>query len=106
MIVTRKAIETPSNSKSPGSSHHVDISTIRFAATAEQRGTGIASADVPEGEATISVSASFFTGKAKRLERRSAEVNVIVTGDPADTVTVSVELAQRYTVQFWGVREV
>lgn len=105
MIVTRKVIETPSNSKSPGSSHHIDISGVRFLATAEQRGTGFASAEIAEGEQTINLSASFFTGKAKRLERRSATVKVIVTGDQSDSVTITVELAQRYTVQFLGVRE-
>lgn len=110
MIVTRKAIEIPSNSKSPGASHHVDIKSpgaidsLRFAAAPEDRGSGIARCEVAAGPATINVSANFFTGKARRLERRSKSVPVIVTGDQADTVTVTVELAQRYTVQFWGVR--
>ena len=102
--VTRKVIETPSNSKSPGASHHVDINTLRFVATPEDRGTGIARCDVPAGPAILHVSANFMTGKNRRTERRSQSVDVVVTGDQADTVTVTVELAQRYTVQFWGVR--
>jgi len=106
MIVTRKVIETPSNSKSPGASHHVDIQTVRFAATAEQRGTGVASADVPAGQAKISISGSYYTGQGarRRSVRQEVVTDVVVTGEQADTVTVTVDLGQRYTIQFWGVR--
>lgn len=104
MKVTRKVIACPSNSKSPGQTHHVDISGERF--SSDGLGTGVGCAEVPVGEATLNVAAGFYTGRRRMLERKTASVKVLVTGQESDTLVVAVSLSQRFAVQFWGVREI
>ena len=77
--VTRKVISKPSNSKSPGATHHIEISGKTFAAAAEQRGSGWATAIVDGETARLQVAATYLVGKQGRKERIVAEADVIVT---------------------------
>ena len=99
MTVWRKIVQKPSNSKSPGATQHIDIDDQRF--VSDGQGTGIGSVETDAIAATLHVAATFNSG-GKQI-RRAASVPVIVTGDRADTVTVTVRLAQAFSVQFWGV---
>lgn len=105
-IVTRKIVAKPSNSKSPGGSHHVGIGSIRFEATKEQRGSGWATAEVADDAATIEVAATYMVGKMGKKERISTKADVVVTGDEADVVTLAAEYtsSQSLVVEFRGVR--
>lgn len=106
MIVTRKVLAKPSNSKSPGGTHHIEISGKRFEATAEQRGTGWATAEVEAETATIEVAATFLVGKGGKKERIKDTAEVRVTGDESDVVTLAAEYtsSQALRVEFRGVK--
>jgi hypothetical protein len=109
MQVTRKITAKPSNSKSPGSSHHIEISGQRFEATVDQRGTGWATAEIDAQKATLQVAATFCVGKRGKTERCVAEAGVVVTGDESDVVELAAEYtsSQALRVEFRGVaREV
>jgi len=105
MKVTRKITAKPSNSKSPGGTHHIEISDQRFAASPEQRGTGWATAEVDSDEATIEVGATFAAGKRGKKERITDTAKVRVTGDEADVVELAAEYtsSQALRVEFRGV---
>lgn len=114
--VTRKIIVKPSNSKSPGPSHHLSIRSLssasvegdKFYARPEQRGTGLASADVPEGPAEVTLGADYIVGKGgsrPRTERSTSKLRVIVTGYVTDTCLVELtDQSQRYAVEIIGAR--
>ncbi len=106
MLVTRKILAKPSNSKSPGGTHHISISDTNFACTREQRGTGWATAELDDETATIEVAATFLVGKAGKKERISTVAAVLVTGDEGDTITLAAEYtsSQSLVVEFRGVK--
>lgn len=106
-LVTRKVLSKPSNSKSPGSTHHIEIGGQRFECTAEQRGTGWASASVDDDTATIEVAATFAVGKAGKKERIRTTQKVRVTGDQSDVITLAAEYTsgQALRVEFRGVKD-
>ena len=106
--VTRKVISKPSNSKSPGATHHIEISGKTFAAAAEQRGSGWATAIVDGETARLQVAATYLVGKQGRKERIVAEADVIVTGDDNDTLILASEYCsgQALVVEFRGVKAV
>jgi hypothetical protein len=104
--VTRKITHKPSNSKSPGGTHHVTISGQKFATTAELRGTGWGVCEIDADEATLQVAATFMVGKRGKSQRIVNEVNVIVTGNASDVVELAAEYTdyQALRVEFRGVK--
>ena len=107
-IVTRKIVDKPSNSKSPGGTHHVEISGLTFSCTADQRGTGWATAEIDSETATIEIAATFRVGKAGKTERVIDTADVYVTGDQDDTVILCADYtsSQSLRVEFCGVQKV
>ena len=108
MQVTRKIVAKPSNSKSPGGSHHIELSGQRFACTAEQRGTGWATANIDADEATLEIGATYIAGKRRRQERITDIARVRLTGDDSDVVTLAAEYtsSQSFRVEFRGVKRI
>lgn len=106
MKITRKITGKPSNSKSPGGTHHIEISGKSFATTSELRGTGWGVCEIDETEATLQVAATFMAGKRGKKERIVDEAKVIVTGDESDVVELAAEYtsSQALRVEFRGVR--
>lgn len=105
--VTRKILSKPSNSKSPGSTHHISIGGKAFACTAEQRGSGWATANVDDDVVEIEVAATFMVGKGGKKERISTRQKVRVTGDQSDCITLAAEYtsSQSLRVEFRGVKD-
>lgn len=106
--VTRKIVSKPSNSKSPGGTHHIEIATDRshsFATTAELRGTGWGQCDIDADEAVIEVAATYLVGKGGKKERVKTIRKVRVTGNQDDTITLAAEYtsSQSLVVEFRGV---
>jgi len=106
MQITRKVIAKPSNSKSPGATHHIEVSGKSFAASSEQRGSGWATATVDSESVRLQVAATYLVGKQGKKERIVAEAEVIVTGNDSDSVTLASEYCsgQALVVEFRGVR--
>lgn len=104
--VTRKITAKPSNSKSPGGTHHIEMSGKSFSTTAELRGSGWGVCEIDAGEATLQVAATFMVGKRGKKERIVDEAKVIVTGDESDVVELAAEYisSQALRVEFRGVK--
>ena len=106
--VTRAIVREPSNSKCPGGTRHVSITgadgrLLKFEAGA-LRGTGLASATLPAGNATIKMGGSFSRASG-RMDRVAVEIPVIVTGDESDSVTGIVDGgSQKIEIRFTGAR--
>lgn len=105
MNVIRKITRTPNNSKSPGGTHHIEISGQKFVCSPEQRGSGWATAEIDTPTATIEIGATYLVGKRGKRERITDSATVAVTGDEADVVTLSAAYtsSQAFEVEFRGV---
>lgn len=103
--VTRKIVSKPSNSKSPGGTHHIDIDGKPFETNSELRGTGWGAADVHSDEAVIEVAATYMVGKRGKKERVKTTQKVRVTGNQDDVITLAAEYtsSQSLVVEFRGV---
>ena len=108
MIVTRKITRTPSNSKSPGGTHHIEISGRKFSASPEQRGSGWATAEIDSNAAVIEIGATYLVGKRCKKERITDVASVIVTGNESDVVTLSAAYtsSQAFEAEFRGVKRI
>lgn len=103
--VTRKIAVKPSNSKSPGCTHHIEVSGQSFATTAALRGSGWGQAETNEDVVTLQVAATFMVGKRGKKERIVASQKVRVTGNQDDLITLAAEYtsSQSLVVEFRGV---
>jgi hypothetical protein len=100
--IVREFTAEPSNSKAPGASRHLSL-TIAGTQRRFERGCMQVERGAV-GELRIGCTFQVGQGARRRGEREETAVDVIVTGDPADSVEISVEQSQRYAARVTGVR--